>query len=279
MRKILSILVICLTALGIITSLVALVEVWHFRLPITRKLQSYVDQFSSVLQITDDGLVVIDQVVSNIYSSTDYLNDATEAFSHTVQSTSQFMETAGDFVGNNLVTTLTNTQTALTSAQASAKVIDNILSTLSKVPLIGISYDPAVPLNIALGNVSTSLDPLQVNLKNFQTDLTSTRSDMHEFSSQISALNENIQNIQVNLYQAQVTISQYRSQLRIAQTVLLDIKTNLPSWMKTTAWIMTIIIVWLVLIQISLLFQTILLANTNQLSPQLVQKPDEPNLN
>ena len=40
------------------------------------------------------------------------------------------MDSAGSFVGEDLINTITNTQTALNSAQASAAVIDNILSCL-----------------------------------------------------------------------------------------------------------------------------------------------------
>src|SRR5512137_2211746 len=119
MRKLLSILIICLTSLGIIISLLFIYGTWHYRLPVTQKLQSSVDQLSSVLQITDEGLVVIDQVVSNVYTSTAYLNDATTAFSQTVQSSNRIMDSVGVFVGDNLSSTITNTQTALESAQAS----------------------------------------------------------------------------------------------------------------------------------------------------------------
>ena len=274
LRKLLSILIICLTALGILISLFVLVEVWHYRLPVTRKLQSSVDQFSSVLQISDDGLMVIDQVVKNVYTSTVYLNDATNAFSQTIQSTSLFMDSAGVFVGENLLSTITNTQTALGSAQASAKVIDNILGTLSKIPLIGITYNPVVPLNQALGDVSTSLDPLQSTLKYFQNDLITTRTSMQAFSIQISGLNQNIQTIQENLVQAELTIYEYQAQITIAQNMLRNAKANLPSWTNILAWVITLLILLVVFIQISIMLQAILQVNTNILAPEIIKQTD-----
>ncbi len=257
LRKILAFVIVGLTSLGILISLLLLFQVWRYRQPVTEKLQSSVNRFSSVLQISDDGLTVIDQVVKNVYTSTVYLDDATNAFSQTVQSTSMFMDSANTFVGDNLLTTITNTQTALGSAQASAKVIDNILSTMSKIPLIGITYNPAVPLNTALGDVSSSLDPLQNTLKDFQTNLEGTRTNMREFSDQISVLNKNILTIQANLNQAQVTIHKYRAQISSLQSWLLEIKTNLPAWMNIIAWIISLIIVWLIIIQIALMLQGI----------------------
>ena len=255
LRKVLSFFIVCLTALGILISLFLLIQVWRYRQPVTEKLQTGVDQFSSVLQITDDGLVVIDQVIKNVYTSTTYLNTATFAFSETILSTGQFIDSAGTFVGSDLISIITNTQTALSSAEASAKVIDNILSTLAKVPLIGISYNPSLPLNAALGQVSSSLDPLQTTLKDFQTNLNSMRTNMQAFSGQITELNKNIQSIQSNLDQAMSTINKYREQIHTLKTGLTDVKTNLPGWIKIIAWVLTLVIVWLIIIQISLMLQ------------------------
>jgi prefoldin subunit 5 len=256
-RKINSVLIICLAALGIILCLFLLFEAWNYRQPVTQKLQTGVDQASSVLQISDQGLEVIDQVVQNVYTSTIYLDEATMAFSTTVGSASQFMDTAGTFVGDNLLTTITDTQTALSSAQASAKVIDNILTTLSRVPLIGITYNPAVPLNQALGQVSSSLDPLQSTLQNFQADLNSTRNNMQDFSSQIATLDKNILSIQANLNQAQSTINKYRSQIATVNSWLASVKTSLPRWMTTFAWVITLVIALLIIVQTTLMLQAI----------------------
>ncbi len=272
LRKILNILTVCLAALGILISLFLLFQVWQHRQPVTLELQDGVDHISSTLNLTDDGLVVIDQVVKNVYTSTAYLNEATVAFSQTILSTGQFMDTAGAFVGEDLINTITNTQTALDAAQASAKVIDNILGTLSKVPLIGITYNPSVPLNTALGEVSSSLDPLQSTLKDFQTNLESTRSNMEAFSVQVSQLNKNILGIQQNLEQAQGTISSYREQISLVNDWLDRIKANLPRWTNIAAWLITLVIAWLVIIQISMILQAIT-QFSNPLVDRDVSKP------
>jgi len=259
LRKLLALLMVCLTALGILLSIFMLIQVWRNQQPVADKLQATLEQSSTILQTTDEGLGVIDQVISNVYSSTIYLDEATHAFSQTVQSTNLFLDSADTFIGENLITTITNTQAALDSAQASAKVIDNILSAISRIPLIGIKYDPTLPLNIALGEVSTSLDPLQGTLKNFQTNLTTTQDNMQVFNAQISVLDKNIIAIDNNLSQAQATIESYRSQLNSLKSWVDGAKNNLPSWITTISWILTIIILWLVIIQGAIMLQGITL--------------------
>jgi ABC-type transporter Mla subunit MlaD len=258
-KKAIGIGMVGLSILGILLSVFLLYQVWHYRQPVINGLQSGLDHTSSLLQTTDEGLAVIDQVVSNVYTSTLYLNDATDALAQTMQSTTSFMNSAGNFIGEDLITTITNTQTALNSAQASAAVIDNILSTISKVPFIGINYAPTTPLNTALGQVTSSLDPVQESLKNFQTNLSTTQTNMQVLTDQLAGLDQKILTITQNLAQAQKTIGDYRAELNSIKLSVANTKANLATWITTFAAIITLIILSLVAIQIGMLFQGITL--------------------
>jgi hypothetical protein len=258
-KKIIGIVMVCIAIFGILLSSFLIYEVWHYRQPVINGLESGLDHASSLLQTTDEGLAVIDQVVSNVYTSTLYLNDATNALAQTMQSTTGFMDSAGTFVGEDLINTITNTQTALNSAQASAAVIDNILSSISKVPFIGINYDPKTPLNTAIGEVTSSLDPVQQSLKDFQMNLTNAQTNMQIVGDQLSGLEKKIVTINQNLAQAQTTISNYRSQVNLIKLSVANAKANLSAWITAIAGILTVIILLLVVLQIGLLLQGITL--------------------
>ena len=265
-NKIIPILIIWVTAIGLLLSIFFLIQIWRLRQPVTDKLRSAVNQTSDILQTTGDGLDLISQVIKNVYTSTLYLDDTTNALAQTIQSTSLFIDSAGSFVGEDLINTITNTQRTLDTAQASALVIDNILTTLSRVPLIGINYNPSLPLNTALGEVSKSLDPLQESLKGFQSNLGSTRTDMQEFKDQLLILDQNISAINKNLASSQAVIDDYRTQVSILTSWADDARTSLPVWVKTIFWILTIIILWLVLIQVGILLQGISLLSRVQVN-------------
>lgn len=258
-RKAIGIGMVCLAILGILLSIFLLYEVWHYRQPVIDGLQSGLDHASDLLQTTDEGLAIIDQVVSNVYTSTLYLNDATDSLAQTMQGTSSFMDSASNFIGDNLITTITNTQTALESAQASAAVIDNILGTISKVPFLGINYDPTTPLNKAIGNVTSSLDPVQNSLKNFQTDLSTTQTNMQTMTDQLSGLNDKILAINQNLSQAQKTIENYRVEVASMKLSIANAKAHLATWITIATSILTLIILSIVAIQIGMLLQGITL--------------------
>ncbi len=258
-KKVFGSAMIILAALGIVLSAFLVVQIWHYRQPVTNGLQTGLDHTSALLQTTDDGLAVINQVVSSVYTSTLYLDDATSALGKTMQGATNFMDSAGSFVGQDLMTTITNTQSALDSAEASAAVIDNVLSSISSVPFLGLNYNPQTPLNKALGNVSSSLDPVQQSLKSFQSNLDSTKADMQDLNDQITAINQKITTINSNLAQAQKTINNYRTQVNSLQRSIANAKTHLSTWITTLALILTILIIVLVMILVGLLLQGIML--------------------
>jgi flagellar basal body rod protein FlgC len=258
-KKLFGIVMISISILGFLLSIFLIYQIWHYRQPVINGLQSGLDHASSLLQTTDEGLAVIDQVVSNVYTSTLYLSDATNTLAQTMQGTTSFMDSAGTFIGEDLINTITNTQTALDSAQASAAVIDNILGTISKVPFLGINYDPATPLNTALGEVTSSLDPVQESLKNFQTNLVTTHTNMQVMSDQLSALDKKIVTINENLAQAQTTIGDYRTEVNSIKLSVARAKANLSTWITAIAGIITLIILLLVIVQIGMLLQGITL--------------------
>jgi methyl-accepting chemotaxis protein len=259
LKKTLAVLMVCVTSLGILLCLFFLVLTWRIRQPATVKLHTALIQTSSILQTTVVGLDVIDQVVTNVYSSTLYLNDATVALSQTIETTGQFIDAAGSFVGVDLNNTISNTQKTLESAQSSALVIDNILTTLSSVPLIGINYNPSEPLSSALGKVSASLDPLQESLTSFQDNLTATRTNMQTFTDQLKLMSQNITNINQNLAASQEVIDNYRIQVTSLKSWVDNAVTSLPTWVTTTCVVISFFILLLILVQAAILLQAIYL--------------------
>jgi hypothetical protein len=259
LKKAIAVLMIIITAIGMLFSIFFLVLTWRIRQPATQKLQTAFEGTSAVLQTTIVGLDVIDQVVTNVYSSTIYISDATDALAKTIENTDQFVETAGSFMGNGFTTTISNTQRTLESAQSSALVIDNILTTLSRVPLIGINYNPATPLSTALGEVSSSLDPLQESLKGFQENLVSTQSNLQVFVTQLDLLKTNITEINKNLADSMVVIETYKSQVTDLKAWFDKAVLSLPAWITTFCIFITIFILLLIFVQGAIMLQGIYL--------------------
>jgi len=257
LNKTLVLLMVVVTSLGLLLSIFILVQLWRSRPSVSDRLLSGIDQTTSFLRTTSDGLDVIGQVVNNVYSSTLIVDGSINTLVLTIEDTGEVIDLSGTFLGEELITTITNTQTALSTAQASAVVIDNIMSALSKVPLIGIKYDPSLPLNLALAQVAESLEPIKSSLKDFKTNLETTNENMQTFNDQLELLDRNIIAINKNLNSSKTVIDEYQLQIRAMISTINQVKTTLPKGITTIYWGITIIIFWMVLIQISLLLQGI----------------------
>lgn len=257
LNKTLALLMVVVTSLGLLLSIFILIQLWRSRQSVSDRLQSGINQTTSFLLTTSDGLDVIGQVVNNVYSSTLVVDGSINTLVLSIEDTGEVIDLSGTFLGEELITTITNTQTALSTAQASAVVIDNIMSALSKVPLIGIKYDPSLPLNLALAQVAESLEPIKSSLKDFRTDLETTNENMQVFSTQLDLLDRNIIAINKNLNSSKTVIDEYQLQIRGIISSINQVKTTLPKGITTIYWGITIIIFWMVFIQISLLLQGI----------------------
>ena len=257
LNKTIALLMVVVTSLGLLLSIFILVQLWRSRPSVSDRLLSGIDQTTSFLRTTSDGLDVIGQVVNNVYSSTLIVDGSINTLVLTIEDTGEVIDLSGTFLGEELITTITNTQTALSTAQASAVVIDNIMSALSKVPLIGIKYDPSLPLNLALAQVAESLEPIKSSLKDFKTNLETTNENMQTFNDQLELLDRNIIAINKNLNSSKTVIDEYQLQIRAMISTINQVKTTLPKGITTIYWGITIIIFWMVLIQISLLLQGI----------------------
>ena len=275
LKKVIAVLMIIITAIGMLISIFFLILTWRLREPVTEKLQTAFKGTSSILQTTIVGLDVMDQVVTNVYSSTIYIYDATDALAKTIENTDQFVESAGLFMGDGFNTTISNTQKTLESAQSSALVIDNILTALSSVPLIGINYNPATPLSTALGEVSSSLDPLQESLKGFQENLVSTQSNLQVFVTQLDLLKTNIYEINKNLAASKDVIETYQTQVTNLKTWVDDAVYSLPSWVTIFCIIITIFILLILFVQGAIMLQGIYLLKSPVLElKQTTSLPD-----
>jgi hypothetical protein len=257
LKKTLGALLVIVSIIGLLISVLLLTQVWNLRKPVSDKLQSGLTLLSSTLQTTDEGLNTIEQVVNNAYTSTVSLDDATLTLAQSIHDVSLLADSASTLVGEDLITTITNTQTALASAQASAEVIDNLLTTFASIPLIGIEYNPPVPLNVALGQVFDSLDPLPASLKKIQTDLITSQGNLQDLEEQVTVLNQKLTSITQNLVLAQAVINNYQTEVTQVKTWVQTGKDSLPKWILSISWLLTVIIVWLAASQIGTLLQGI----------------------
>jgi uncharacterized protein YoxC len=256
-KKIIAVLMILVSIISLAASLFLIVQLWNNKAVLTEKLVGGLTSVSDTLTTTGEGLVVVDDTLGNISISISSLADTTLTLADNVNKTSTTIDSFSTLFTEEIPATITNTQTAIISAQTSAAVIDGVLTGLSNVPLIGLDYSPEESLSNALGEVAASLDALPRSIKGIGDDLDSTGTSLLTLQTDIQGISGNVSTISQNLDDAQDVVVKYQKQLDQLQTTVTQSIDQAPNWIKLAVWALTFFFVWMMVAQAGLLAQGI----------------------
>jgi methyl-accepting chemotaxis protein len=226
------------------------------RQTLVRNLESTIVLLETTLTATVDGLEVAAESLDTASASADILAQTIQTTGKSIQDTLPLLDTLSELTSEDLPTMIQTAQEALDSAQASAKIVDSTLSFLTAIPFLPIQdYKPEVPLGEALGDVSTSLDPLPDALALMEEPLATTKGNLEQVIDQFDTISENIRDINASLVAAREVIGRYQGVVSSLQKQLERTKGSLASYANRLAWAITVILVWLGLTQVGLMMQ------------------------
>ena len=253
LKRIIGILLIIGAVGGILFSLLGLVELWRIRPMVTKSVVDNLALVDQTLTTTQDALKVVGQVVQTATSDVAALQATSAAVAQAIQGTNPGFDTLIGLTSKDLPAAVTATQNSLASAQSSALVVDNILTTLTSIPFLPLpAYAPAVPLHTSLGQVSASLDTLKPALATINTSLVSDRTNINAVETQLTQISTTTQGIDTSLSNAQTVIDHY-----IAVTTQLKVNVeaghrDAPAWITAITMILSLVLVWTVIAQLGL---------------------------
>lgn len=272
LRRITGSLMIIAAVVSLLVSVLFLVGIWRVRQPVTARFVENLDLLYTMTVTMEDSLLLIENVVTSLIDASETISQSSLAISDTINGTSIMADSFANLLGEDLPTTIINTQTAIISAQSSAVVIDNVLTGLASIPLLGIDYNPPMPLNQALGNISDTLASIPPNLEQIETGLKSTSTNLLQLQTDLELINLNLQTMQVNMTEAQAVVDDYQQQIELLKSRLEKSRAAAPDWVLGAVWLLTFVIAWLSISQLGLLLQGFdILLSTNKQSMDLAQ--------
>lgn len=154
-------LLLIVTALaGIAISASGIVILWQVERSIKAGANETLTLLATTLQTTSDGLAVAARSLTQTDSALISLTTAIETAGDSVDETLPLIDTLTNVTTREIPRTITTSQQALRSAQASAQIIDTTLATLTSLPLINVrGYDSSRPLSRSLADLARSFDP------------------------------------------------------------------------------------------------------------------------
>jgi hypothetical protein len=269
-RRVLGFAFVIAAMLGIIFSVVALIEMWIFRPALIRNVMDNLSLFDQALSTTQDGLTVMDQTVQSMTVDVDTLQATTESLNLAIQDTNTMLDSMSTLTSTDVPNAIKSIQTSLTSAQNSALLIDTGLSTLTSIPFLDVSaYKPEVPLHTALANVSTSLNALTPSLVAINSSLVEGRNTLADVDLQLKTISETTREMKDSLDKAQLVIDQYKSVTTRLQSRVDSAQASAPAWINAFVWLVSFVLFWLMVAQLGLGVQGVDMIRDRREHPRL----------
>lgn len=252
LRRISGIFFMVTSAIALILTVLGTLQVWQEKARLTESVVTNLELVGDMLDNSSQGLVVIEETLDTVTTNVDSLQTATDQLAASLHNTAPMLTTLKDMTGVDLPATITATQISLTSAQTSARLIDNMLTTISRIPLIGQNYVPDPPLSESLGQVSENIETLKPTLVTVTQNLEDAETNLADIEEQVILIGDNIQMINENLDDARLIIDEYQVTVTKIQEQIDAGITNAPTWLDRAAWGATFVLVWMMITQLGL---------------------------
>ena len=253
LRRTLGILYVLAAALGLLFCMYGLVLTWRARAGITQTATDNLVLLGDTLDTTRGGLEVVDQVLQTTAADLALVRTSVHTLTLAISDTNRIIDSLTTLTGTDLPATVSAAQTSLASAQASALLIDNMMAALASIPFLGLgAYESEVPLNVALGQVSASLDPLTPSLENISASLEGASANLAELENQLGAVAAAGDDVDRALRDAEAVIGEYQVLLAEFGTQVETARLAVPGWASAAAWILTGVFVSLLFAMIGL---------------------------
>lgn len=255
-RKIIGIALIIAAIIGLILSVGGIIGFWMAKEPLTAGLTNTFDLLKTTLEATSSGMKVAEDTLTRAVSDVTTMEETILTASKTVGDTVPLIDSLAILLAEKLPTAIGTVQTALTSAQTSARSIEGTLQLLTSIPFLPMEpYNPDVPLPDALGEVVTSLDPIPQSLIDMEESLTTSQENLTMISSQVGTISENVGELRTTLNDTKQVIAQYQAVLTTLEGQISIAQANIGNVLNIVGWVVTIFLIWLGLAQIGLLTQ------------------------
>ena len=270
LKKISGTLLIIAAVAGLFISLGGLYGVWRYKTPVEYNIRGGIKVLDETLAITYDGLTISKSALETSIESIDSLQKTIESTSDAIASTQPLFESIDTFLSSSLPKAIDATKQSLQTAQKSAKVIDSFLRLLSFFKQG--AYNPKVPFDEALENISKSLDDIPETATEMGSSISDSTNNLEIIITELDDMAASISDIGDSIQEFISVIDQYIDLVKNLEEKADIIDSNLSLIMNGAAIALTIFLLWLALAQLGLAIQGWELIKGHSDNPQPSEK-------
>lgn len=154
------------------------------------------------------GLIaVVDETLDEVRAGLQTLESITDRVVASTEEAADVLDEVATLSTGRIPDALASLEAALPALIETAAVIDNTMRTLS---VLGVDYQPQVPLDEAFGEVQTQLEGLPETISQQGQSLHTLVEEMRSTGTETELLSSQIDTIERNLADTQLTLNDYR---------------------------------------------------------------------
>lgn len=250
LKRMLGIVRMIVSAGSLLLALSALVLVWRARQPLANGLAAGAQVLVDTLDTTGKALVVTEQALQATADNVDVLQRAVLTIARAIDDVRPTVASVTRLIGQNLIISIERARGTLASAASGARLIDDLLSSLSQIPLFNLNYNPETPLSVSLHHVASSLDDLPPALNSLAADLSGAESNLGQVSGQIMALAAEVGRIKASVVAAEEVVVEYQAKVARVRSTVEWLRARSEVIVTLGAVVATFLIYWLMVAQL-----------------------------
>jgi methyl-accepting chemotaxis protein len=241
---------------GLILSILGLIVVAQVKGQVEATVNQQLDLVDRLLGTTSDGLAVAETSLAQVVGTVQTLESAMAGVGKTIDDTIPMIDSVAELLGEQLPATIKTTQETLTWLGDSAHVIDDIMTVITAIPLLGLNaYNPEMPLQQGFERVADSLDGIPKSLGVAQQGLLSTGDNMDQVEAELTTIAGDVGQLATSLENAQSLVVEYQGIVADLQEMVSSLRASLPGWLRALRWGLSLVLIWLGVVQLGLLTQ------------------------
>jgi hypothetical protein len=255
-RRVLGIILMAFSALGLVISLLGLFLVCRFSGQVSSSASAAVDVAVAALTSTKQNLDLASRGLEQAQVALGATQGFMESADSGLENTGAMLGSVGDIMGDDLPGIIEETQRSLAAAEEGAAVIEQVLYGLNTISaLTGQSYAPEVSLTEGFAGISKSLDTLPATLAELDRSMSAAQQNLDDVQTSVALLPAPLEETGTVVSEAQASLESYSSLIdQLAQEVS-NLQRSLPNWTRAGVFAAYFLLIWLAISQIGLLWQ------------------------
>ena len=255
-KRVLGIILMVFSGLGLGISLLALVLVCRFSGPVAASADEALALAVAALTSTQENLDLAQTALGEAQVALGATQAFTDEAGDGLANTSALIGSLGEVLADDLPDVIEQSQQSLSAAEQAATVIEELLYGLNAISgLTGVRYDPEVSLTEGFAGINESLDPIPETLAGLDENLDAAQDNLDGIQTTVAELSGPLDETEGVLSEAQASVEAYSSTISQLTQEVRNLQGSLPNWTRAVVLAAYFLLIWLAVSQIGLLWQ------------------------